>query len=237
MGFDEFRRKLELWGQQQLKAERPAYVSALKAQIAAQPTDLESARGNALAFAGKPLSWTCLLTQCLDVELARDRVKLAASLCGETPPGSDVVPGAWVVYHMDAWYLAAAGLLERIEKLMIAGCRKLIKEKAHRDATSRTLKLAIRKRRDQIKSLRDAVAHGGGYVEELDSLRLWEVHLALGFDGFSEIVDAFHGRCEGYQAKWHVMVSTVTSQLILESDSWFDQLAEDALPEAPTSSH
>ncbi len=226
MGFDEFRRGLEKWTQQQLNAERPAYVSAFRAEVVFS-ANLPSARHKAEPFLGKALSWMPLLTRTLDVEMARDRLKLATFLSGTDPPDESIERGLWVVHQSEVWVICASGLLERIHRLVVSTCRMLISDPVRREKTVNLLKSEIGKQKGRVKDMRDAVAHGGGHVETLEAKRLWEVHLILGVDGFRDVINKFHESCADKQSSWHIGFSDVTSQLLLDADTWFDQLAKE----------
>jgi len=229
MGFDEFRRSLENWGQQRLEDERPKYVNAFRAELVASK-DLESATRQARSSLGEPLSWIVLLTRAMDVEIGRRQLFLAVQVVGHPAPSDDVTPGAWAVYQANMWWVSAAGLLERVEKLAVATCRRLISDKGDRTRVSDHLIDDIGAWRDRIKNVRDAVAHGGGPVEAMEADRLWEVHLVLGVDGFEEVVKSYFEFCMGKQSRWHSILSAATSQLSKDMDVWFDYLTSEAMP-------
>lgn len=230
MGFDEFRKAFESWAQRELRDDRPKYVHAFEAQRSTDLTDLDAAILAARPFQGAPLKWASLLTRTLDVDMARDRLRLATDLCGSETPDEDFSLGVWVNYTTDAWWLAAMALIDRFDKLAVAICRRFVTDTVKQKQEIQSLRSAWKDWRDRIKKIRDSVAHGGGPVEALEEDRLWEVHLALRIDGFDELVQQFHESSAGKQTEWHHRLSSATGALLGALDGWSDQLMASAFP-------
>jgi len=106
--------------------------------------------------------WRKISVDLLDVELQNLRIKNSLKLIN-IPSGLVFNDGEWLDYHFSYWAVLLQGLFSKYEKLYKCVERKLLKPSLKTEMKS--LYSKIDDYHNRLKTLRDPVAHPGGFVE------------------------------------------------------------------------
>ncbi len=237
-GLTAFRQRIDDWAYSRLADTNPAYVQAAQIRLIETGGDIERVRDETASLLNRPPGYDRLLTCLLDVELWMDKCRQAVWYLGSTPTSDSLAydhAGLWLEYHIDAWYLFAYGLLDRLRKLIVSTCRQIIRAKdAARSRIIQTeLTAEVEALKRVISDARNAVAHGGGSVEALIESGLWEPYLVAGefarpADTTIHIIGADYGTRAGRQQMWHQATLGYTARILTASGTWFQRLTEEA---------
>ena len=236
--FETFRLKLSAWAKERLERDNRAYVDAFTRRLAETGGDLNLVLAETRPMLKGPRSWRKLLTALLDVEQTMDRVRRSVWFIGSTPAASESSisdPGAWLIYHLDSWYLHTYGLLERMQKMITLTCRHVVQPRSRGESLKAALIADVSKMKGVIKDTRHAVAHGGGSVEALEEDDLWEPYVIIGPDAWLNIISSYYNNMAGRRAKWHALVERSAVQVIATCEAWFGKLNGEVFKEDASS--
>lgn len=227
-GFDRFRNALQEAAARALERTHPEYVDTFQ-EVLRQTGDLSKAlhavenipTGRGFA------KWQPILTAILDTELAMDKVRSALKLLKVIPPvevldAFSMSEGAWIDYHLDAWFFRMDGLLEREKKLVSRVVRALVKPtNAQWKYIENTLLNSIKGLSEITGKVRDPLAHGGGAVEAIEEERLWQMAVLLRFHpDIRQLLDA---RVQ-YHDKWYEGLRQASIQALAEIERVSEEL-------------
>jgi len=220
MGLEAFRDHVLEIGQLALREKHPEYVIAF-IEAANTAAGYEIGRGRA-AVREVPTPgfapWADILLKILEVEIGRSYIQNAAQMLGSILPADQLTgwgmsQGSWTDHQQHMWFYSAQALLERLERLTTLAYWWLIKNYA----TAATPALAdvqndLRRARKLLDPIRNAQAHGGGFIEVMAKER-WLEELAL----HRTWVDA--ERLADWQAasqeRWFTYISRITGAMLL----------------------
>jgi len=236
--FEIFRLNLSAWAKERLEEDNRAYVQAFTRRLAETGGDFNLVLAETRPMLKGSRSWRKLLTALLDIEQTMDKVRRSVWFIGSTPapsPSSISDPGAWLIYHVDSWYLHTYGLLERMQKMMTLTCRHVVQPRSRGEPLKAALIADVSKMKGVIKGTRHAVAHGGGTVEALEEQDLWEPYVIIGPDAWLNITSSYYGNMAGRRAKWHDLIERSAVQVIATCEAWFGKLNAEAFKEDASS--
>lgn len=228
--FEAFRLKLSEWALARLEADNKDYAERFRRRLSETGGDLDGVLVETRPLLKGPRAWRKVLTALLDVEQSMDKVRRSVSFAGSTPQpsGSQLShPGAWLLYHLDSWYLQTYGLLERLGKMTTLTCRHVIRPKEKGEKIRANLVEEVRKMKDVISKTRHAIAHGGGSVEALEEDDLWEPYVLIGPEAWLNITTSYYDGVTHRQPAWYKAIRESTVQVFAVSEAWFGRLTRE----------
>jgi hypothetical protein len=211
-----------------LAAANPSYVQAFQQRMEETGGDFER-----ITHETRPLlaagfkSWTDLLTAILDVELVLDQVKRSLTFLASDVVGTPEENGAWTIYHVDHWTFEVDALLERLDKLVAAMFRRLVRPKdSDWRIKERAVRDDIKKMKVEVAKLRDPLAHGlGGGVTGIQEEDLWEPFLAARAFDVDLVASRYQSSAE-YRQRWHSYLLQTTALVVAALESISKRLGE-----------
>lgn len=184
-GLDVFRRHLLGAAGHWLELAYPEWVRLHRIEVGTGGLDDPAASislpaGSEVRFA----EFRRLLTATHDLELSIHSLRICLRLLGSTPESAShrqLSEGEWEYYHYQMWAYTLAATLERAKTLIVQTLRSLRRPYDRKGfaAVSADLLLPIEKLRTRLKAIRDPLAHGGGPVEEVARMGLYESMSAM----------------------------------------------------------
>lgn len=229
--FESFRLKLSEWATRRFEQDNPDYVQHFKRRLSETRGDLNLVLAETRPMLRGPRRWRKLLSTLLDVEQTMDKVRRSVWFIGSSPaPSRSRIsdPGAWLIYHVDSWYLHTYGLLDRMQKMITLTCRHVVQPRSRGEKIKAALIADVKKMKGVIKDTRDAVAHGGGSVEALEEQDLWEPYVVIGPESWLNITSSFYENVAGRRKRWHSFIERSAVQVFATCEAWFAKLNKEA---------
>ena len=226
--FDRFRLKLTAWARSQLEMDNRLYMETFTARLLETGGDLVKVTEETRSLLRGPRSWRKVLTALLDVEQTMDMVRRSVWFIGSIPQPTDSNvsdPGAWLVYHVDAWHIYTYGLLDRMKRIITLTCRHVVRPRESADELKARLLDDVEKMKAVVSRTRHPVAHGGGTVEALEENDLWEPYVTVGPDAWLNITSSYYEGVAKRQTKWHDGFKRSSIKVLAMSEAWFGELA------------
>ncbi len=226
--FERFRLKLTAWARSQLEMDNRPYMETFTAMLSETGGDFNKVSEETRSLLKGPRTWRKLLTALLDVEQTIDKVRRSVWFIGRIPQPADSNisdPGAWLVYHVDAWHIHTYGLLDRMKRIITLTCRHVVRPRENADELKARLLDDVEKMKAVVSRTRHSVAHGGGSVEALEEDDLWEPYVMIGPDAWLNITSSYYEGVALRQTKWHDGFKRSSVQVLAMSEAWFGELA------------
>lgn len=234
-GLELFRNSLYRAAAKSLQEKHPEYIETLM-QVLAQTGDLSQTLDTVKAIPTDVgfAKWRSLLTATFDTELAINQIRTALNLLRIIPPQRIAPPhdipiseGAWVYYHYNVWIFLMDALLERTKKLLTQAVRTLIRptNPNWKDIQSEVLK-SINLLSEDIGTVRDPLAHGGGVAEAPAQERLWEGFVFIStLTNYQMVpIDNVFEPMTKYHASWYKRLYELSLLVLATIDKEIDKL-------------
>src|SRR3989304_1711635 len=127
--FTNLKNKLYEAAANALVAANPDYVQTFRQRMKETRGDFERVINETkpLLHGHELRGWSDLLTALLDLQVVLKKVKLSLRLLRADVAGTPQETGARIVYHFDHWTFEMDALLERLDKLVARGFRRLVR--------------------------------------------------------------------------------------------------------------
>jgi len=212
-GFDVLRQNIIASAVKDLEKTAPEYVSAFRKTLQSKGFEQAVAEVKSTQVDSRFNKWREICTRLLDVELAIHQLRNSLTLLKQPNP-TPLTMGEWVIYHHDAWAIWAQSLLSRFEKLTVKIIRELIRpQNSNFKSVETEMVSQIRSLKDEVRKVRDPVAHGGGPIEVLKDEGLLEPLLLIG--GVVDMKGIF-GQMAAFQQKWHKKLYDKSALILAE---------------------
>lgn len=233
-GLQSFRKALYAAVACSLRERHPAYVKAFTETLN-RSRDFKQALETATSFPTDAgfAKWRPLLTAEFDLGLAMDQLRMSLKLLGSIPPRDSASEqgvlesdGAWIYYHYNVCVLCIDGLLERTKKLLKQTVRALVKPtKPNWKAFEQGLLSTVVLLSDDIRKVRNPIAHGGGVVQAPAKERIWEGIVLLPDAGDRGVpLEQIYEPFVQYRQRWHGLLESASATVLAEIDKVLEQL-------------
>ena len=219
---NQLRATIRSRARQVLAKHNPEFLRTVQElRAAGAAPDVVLGEGRKALAGGLPKSWTDLLMVEMDYELAIDKMGSAVQMLGTQMPAGLPAPwddGRWTSYHLDQFILKHHAWLERFEKLITRVCRVLLRGvDSDWKSIERRLVSQVAAMKKRVSPMRHALAHGGGSLEAIAELKLWEVSLIVEAD--VDTVEAYDSHLGHYRERWHDGADQLTLQSLEGAES------------------